>query len=62
MLVLTRKINERILIGDDITITITAVRDKNTVQLGIEAPAYIKIVREELHKTTPKKYQEKRRG
>lgn len=62
MLVLTRKINERILIGDDITITVTAVRDKNTVQLGIEAPKYIKISREELHNTPPKKYQEKRRG
>jgi carbon storage regulator len=62
MLVLTRKINERILIGDDITITVTAVRDKNTVQLGIEAPKYIKISREELHNAPPKNYQEKRRG
>ena len=62
MLVLTRKVHERILIGDNITITVTAVRDKNTVQLGIDAPKYIQISREEGQKTSPQQQQEKRRG
>lgn len=47
MLILTRKINERIVIGGDIEITILKVsRDK--VKLGIKAPESVSIQREEL--------------
>ena len=48
MLVLTRKKDEAIRIGEDILIKVVAV-DKNTVRLGIEAPKELSILREELY-------------
>ncbi len=47
MLVLTRKMNEQILIGDDIKITLVRVRG-NTVRIGIEAPRDVRVLRGEL--------------
>lgn len=47
MLVLSRKPGERILIGDDVAVTIVRI-GPNTVRLGIEAPRSMNIVREEL--------------
>ena len=47
MLVLTRKADEQILIGDDIKITLVRVRG-NSVRIGIEAPREIRVVRGEL--------------
>lgn len=48
MLVLTRKSNERVLIGDDIVITVLEVRGDSSVRLGIEAPRDRRIQREEI--------------
>jgi len=48
MLVLTRKLNERIMIGDDIVITFIELRSDNSIRLGIEAPREMKIQREEI--------------
>ncbi len=48
MLVLTRKLGEKIQIGDDINIVIMEVRGKQ-VKLGIEAPSNIKVHREEIY-------------
>lgn len=47
MLVLSRKKNERILVGDDIAITVVHV-GKGAVRIGIEAPQGVNVVREEL--------------
>jgi len=47
MLVISRKINEKIKIGDDIEITIVSI-DKNQVKIGIEAPKNVTILRSEL--------------
>ena len=47
VLVLTRKISERIQIGDDVTLTIVRI-DGNKVRIGIEAPDTVKIKRDEL--------------
>ena len=47
MLVLTRKLNQEILIGENIKITVLKVKG-NTVRLGIEAPREVRIVRSEL--------------
>lgn len=46
MLVLSRKMNESICIGDDIQITILEVRGKR-IRLGCTAPAHISIRRTE---------------
>ena len=47
MLVLSRKPGERILIGDNVTVTIVRI-GPNNVRLGIDAPRDLNIVREEL--------------
>ncbi len=47
MLVLTRKVNESILIGDDIVVTILEM-NHNSVRVAIKAPIKIPILREEL--------------
>jgi carbon storage regulator len=48
MLLLTRKLGENIRIGDDVKITIVEVKG-NHVKLGIEAPASVKVHREEIY-------------
>lgn len=47
MLVLTRKIGEKILIGDDITLTVVDI-GPGRVKLGISAPPECRILRSEL--------------
>jgi carbon storage regulator len=47
MLVLSRKVGERILIGDNIAVTVVRV-GPGIVRLGVEAPDSITIVREEI--------------
>ena len=49
MLVLTRKLDEQILIGDDIKITLIRVRG-GSVRIGIDAPRSLRVVRGELGK------------
>ena len=47
MLVLSRKIGERIWIGEDVVVTVVQI-DNNRVRLGIEAPRSVPIWRSEL--------------
>jgi carbon storage regulator len=47
MLVLSRKVGERILIGDNIAVTVVRLSGGG-VRLGIEAPPEMAVVREEL--------------
>lgn len=47
MLILTRKLNEAIVIGDDITITVLSVKG-GKVRLGIDAPEDVSVHREEI--------------
>ena len=48
MLVLTRKTGQSVYIGDDVKITLHAIRG-NQVRLGIEAPSSVRIYREEIY-------------
>jgi carbon storage regulator len=48
MLVLTRKMNESVVINDNITIVVVEIRG-DKVRLGIEAPKDITVHRKEIH-------------
>lgn len=48
MLVLTRKPNESIIIGDSIAVTVLGVEGEN-VKLGITAPKHVSVHREEVY-------------
>lgn len=50
MLVLSRKVGERILVGSDITITVVRM-GQGVVRIGIEAPLEIPVYREEVFNT-----------
>jgi carbon storage regulator len=51
MLVLSRKVGERIFIGDDIAVTVVRVAP-GVVRLGVEAPERFAIMREEIKNAT----------
>ncbi|MEQ3695851.1 MAG: carbon storage regulator CsrA [Pseudomonadales bacterium] len=48
MLILTRKIGERLVIGDDVVVSVLGCRG-NQVRLGIEAPRDVSVHREEIY-------------
>jgi carbon storage regulator len=53
MLVLARKVGEKILIGENVSVTVVRVA-QGIVRLGIDAPEEMPIVREEIkHKMKP---------
>ena len=47
MLVLSRKLNEKIVIDGGIVLTVVKI-DRNQVRLGIEAPGHVGVFREEI--------------
>jgi carbon storage regulator len=47
MLVLSRKQNERILVGDSVVVTVVRVSG-DKVRIGIEAPPHVRVLRDEL--------------
>lgn len=47
MLVLSRKVGEKLFIGDSIVITITEIRG-DKVRIGVEAPRDVRVLRQEL--------------
>ncbi|MDR1617475.1 MAG: carbon storage regulator CsrA [Treponema sp.] len=47
MLILSRKVNEKIMIGEDISVSIIEVRG-DQVRLGVDAPKNVKVFRQEV--------------
>ena len=47
MLILTRRVGESLMIGDDVTITVLGVKG-NQVRIGVDAPKEVAVHREEI--------------
>lgn len=47
MLVLTRKVGERIFVGDRIVVSVERI-DSNTVRIGVDAPQDVKVLRDDV--------------
>ncbi|MDX1697176.1 MAG: carbon storage regulator CsrA [Thiohalobacterales bacterium] len=48
MLILTRRVGESLVIGDDVVVTVLGVKG-NQVRIGIKAPRDVQVHREEIH-------------
>ena len=48
MLILTRRVGETLVVGDDVTVTVLGVRG-NQVRLGVNAPKDVAVHREEIY-------------
>jgi carbon storage regulator len=48
MLILTRRVNETLMVGDDVTVTVLSVSG-NQVRIGVNAPRHVPVHREEIY-------------
>ena len=53
MLILTRRVGETLVIGDDVNVTVLGVRG-NQVRLGVNAPKEVAVHREEIYQRIQK--------
>ena len=53
MLILTRRVGETLMIGDEVTVTILGVRG-NQVRIGVNAPKHVTVHREEIYERIQK--------
>ncbi len=56
MLILTRRVGETVMIGDDVTITVLGVKG-NQVRVGINAPKNVAVHREEIYERIKREQQ-----
>jgi carbon storage regulator len=48
MLILTRRIGEKLIVGGNVTVTVLSIRG-NQIRMGIDAPREVKVHREEIY-------------
>ncbi|WP_045223479.1 carbon storage regulator CsrA [Methyloterricola oryzae] len=56
MLILTRRVGETLMIGDDVTVTVLGVKG-NQVRIGVNAPKDVSVHREEIYERIKKEQQ-----
>ena len=61
MLILTRRVGETVMIGDDVTITVLGVKG-NQVRVGINAPKSVAVHREEIYERIKREQQGESNG
>ncbi|HEJ2669796.1 TPA: carbon storage regulator CsrA [Pseudomonas aeruginosa] len=53
MLILTRRVGETLMVGDDVTVTVLGVKGKQ-VRIGVNAPKEVAVHREEIYQRIQK--------
>ncbi len=53
MLILTRRVGETLMVGDDVTVTVLGVKG-NQVRIGVNAPKDVSVHREEIYQRIQK--------